>query len=177
MTDYITQGSTRLWALFAASPTFTAKVRPGNQLKFITGVKWPEKLNRNAGDWPEARLRTVRSQAQGYTGQNAMKTFGNTAPGTSTTFDFVAEKVVTYELILTYDGVDEALAGQLETEVESILYNAGINLGLAKVKTWGPIDCRTEQKSNATKSGSPGVVQTILIPVTFRLHRADIITP
>jgi len=176
MTDYITQGSSAIWALLTAPNSFFANnVKSGNRLSFISGKPFPEKTNRQAGDYPEAKLRAASWQSQGFTGTNSQKTFGNTAPGVNLNFDFVIEKSVTYELTLTYSNVDEVLPGQLETAVESALLNGGINLGLAKVKTWGPLSGRYEQKYTDTAGKHLSLVQTIFIPVLFRLHRADVL--
>lgn len=178
MIDCITAGTQAILGFLAKSAYFTATVRPGNRLNFIGGKPWPEKKGRNAGDWPEFQIRNAGSMLQGFTGNNSQKTFGNTAPtaGTLPPTDFIVEDTVTYEVIITHDGVDEVTPDKLLTEIKSVFLNAGINLGLSIIKTWGPINCRNERKSNAMKAGTLGLVQTITIPVLFRLHRADVIS-
>lgn len=173
MTDYISAGSAKIWELLLASSAFTDAVR--STTKFNQGKLAPERKNKAPGDLPNAKLRAASFQSQGFTGNGSMRTFGNTAPTNNTDCDFVIEKLVTYELTITYDGVDETKAGLIETATEAALYAAGIKLGVTQAKTWGPISGRYEQKKTDAADGTLRLVQTIQIPVLFRLRRADII--
>jgi hypothetical protein len=173
-TDYISAGANQIWTLLRGRTLFPSKVRPGNQQTFLSGIKWPERANRQAADLPEAKMRVASSQQQGYAGQGTMKTFANAAAG-DTTADFVVDDAVVYEMTITYDGVDQTLPDQILIDVKAALFNAGCKLGLSNVKMWGPITARNDQRKDGSASGTLRHVQTITIPITYRLHRADLI--
>ena len=173
-TDYITAGANKIWALLNGRTLFPSKIKAGNQLTFLSGTQWPEKTNRQAADLPEAKMRVASSQQQGYAGQGSMKTFANAAAGDSTA-DFVTDDSVVYEMVITYDGVDQNLPDQILIDLKAALFNGGCKLGLSNVKMWGPINARCEQRKDASASGTLRLIQTITIPIVYRLHRADLI--
>lgn len=171
MVDYITPAITQILTLLRSRTNFATAVKLGNSVTFTEGFKWPEKDRvvgaKGANDYPELKLRMVRSRMQGFTGRDAMKTFGNTAGGTPPT-DFATDDECVFELMLIYAGLDTNLPDQLDAEMRAALFGASINLGLAKVKTWGPLDSKRDVKDGK-------LICTTTIPVTFRLRKADLI--
>ena len=167
MTDYITNTIGVILGLLAGSNTWTSKVRPSNQLAFTTGIRWPEKKSRNAGDYPEFKIEVESSR---ITKRNAMQTFCNSRGPTG---DVVVEQLVNFRIMLTFDSLDVTIPDQMVAEFNAIMLDDPL-LGQNFIKESGASSFRDKQISAGTSSGTKRLQREIMFPVTFLLHRSQI---
>jgi hypothetical protein len=129
VTDPVKTIEDRLWAILLASADFTTTVKVGNRVSMVdpTRQKTPEAKPRarQAADFPEVKIDRGRSR---YNPFNVAPTFG-TFQGSPCAR--IRSRVQDFNITITTDDRGSIAAGNLQSLVESLIEDAGPQLGIA----------------------------------------------
>jgi hypothetical protein len=169
-TDYITAATLQIVAIAGATALIPKEVKAGNFLTKLKGPKWPEPPNRAARNLPEFSIQVAGSRV---VNRSAAPTFSNSRGGRG---DVVIWQEVQFAFVITWDTTDRNLPNKIFTVLEAaLLLDPTLGLTSPAVKISGALTSKETEQNTGPAGGTKRLVQTIQFPLTFELHRADLV--
>jgi hypothetical protein len=177
--NYLGAICARVYALLAAEPQWTAKVKPAARLsRFDPEKLWPTLAPVHRSPvivWDFRLLRGVPMPGAPRQGQTLTFATAGGANG-----PLVLSKQYTIQHVLTHPGMVQLDAALLETVLELVLVRAGPKLALsgsplAYCAGCLPVTSLYAENNTAGPNGSPACVQTLTHPVGVVASAADIL--
>jgi hypothetical protein len=167
--DYITTTTLGIVAIAENTPIVDSTIKAANWLTKLKGPKSQEPPNRAARNLPEFSIEATNVRVT----RRLAPTFCNTRGGRG---DVVIWQEVQFAIVVTWDSTDRNFPNKIFVALSAaLLLDPTLGLTSPLVRISGDATAKYVEKNTETAAGTKRLVQTIQFPVTFELHRADLL--
>lgn len=170
--DYISAITAQIAATILANTFVTGSLRLklGNTITKLRGVKFPAKVTAQAGEFPQLTIEIPRDD---ILNANTAKTFDNVVGAGC---DKIITEQITINIVVIWESLDRNQPNQFGAVFKGMfLRDATLGITAIRVQESGRFTMRITEEKSARTFDSPRLVQIIDFPITLRLHKADLI--